>query len=154
MKMKIINDRSILTFVQSFMFLSFQISFASAAVACARREGISGLDPSSVTTAPKCLNLLTVSSACSLTVMSFVTPSALLRAMIFFLFSVLISIPYAFEVLTRCFIKVFRSVFVPVWLSKSSANRGLAMILPLILTVPSRSPSASDIILSRRCWRG
>ena len=48
--MEITNDGCSLTYLQSFMFLSIQLglSFASAAIACAMRERISSLDPSSV----------------------------------------------------------------------------------------------------------
>ena len=51
------------------ILLSFQtvVSLVSAAVACAILESISGLEPSSVITEPRCLMLVTVSSFCSFT---------------------------------------------------------------------------------------
>ena len=87
-------------------------------------------------TASEYLNLRTVSSACSLTVMSFVASSVLLLAMVL-VFSVLSSIPYALEVLCGCFTTVFSSVFVLAIPSMSAVNRRLVMVLPPILTVPS-----------------
>ena len=54
------------TFEPRDMLLSLQIgfSFVRAAVACAIVERISGLEPSSETTAPRYLNLVTVPSFC------------------------------------------------------------------------------------------
>ena len=50
------------------ILLSFQTDFnlVNAAVACAILESISGLEPSSVTTEPRYLKLVTVSSFCPL----------------------------------------------------------------------------------------
>ena len=50
------------------MLLSFQIgfSFVKAAVACEIVKRISGLEPSSETTAPRYLNLVTIPSFCLL----------------------------------------------------------------------------------------
>ena len=95
----------------------------SAAVACALCESTSGLGLSSKTIASKYLNMLTVSSACPLTVMSFGAPSVLLLAMVWG-FSALISKPYAFEVLSSCFTKFLSSLFVPARPSMLSANQG------------------------------
>ena len=103
------------------------------------------LDRSSVTTASRYLNLMTVSRAYPLTVVSFAAPFWLTM---FLVFSERISIPYAFEILSRCFTKVFSSVFVPARPRNASANRRLVMVLSPILTVPSWFTSECDVILS------
>ena len=54
------------------ILLSFQTGFnlVNAVVVCAFLENISGLEPSSVITEPRCLKLVTVSSFCPLTLIS------------------------------------------------------------------------------------
>ena len=55
--------------------LSFQTGFniVNAAVVCAILESISGLEPLSVITEPRCLKLVTVSSFCPFTLISVLT---------------------------------------------------------------------------------
>ena len=55
------------------ILLSFQTGFSlvNAAVVCAIRESISGLESSSVITEPRYLKLVTVSSFCPFTLISF-----------------------------------------------------------------------------------
>ena len=83
------------------MLLSFQIAFnfVRAAVACAVLERISGVEPSSETTAPRCLKLVTVHSFCPFTLISLWMPLALFVTS--FVFSSLISILYLVQVLSR-----------------------------------------------------
>ena len=95
---------------------------------CALRERILVLDPSSVTIASEYVILLKVSSASPLIVISSVAPSVLLLTMNWVIFA-LISIPCVFDILARCFTKVFSSVFVPAKPSTSSVNRRLVMDL-------------------------
>ena len=52
------------------VFLSYFLSFVKAAEACAVLEGISCLEPSSETTAPKYLKLIPGPSFCSFTLIS------------------------------------------------------------------------------------
>ena len=54
------------------ILLSFQTGFSlvNAIVVCAILESISGLEPSSVMTEPRYLNLVTVSSFCPFTLIS------------------------------------------------------------------------------------
>ena len=75
------------------IFLSFHIGFSLviAAVVWAILEIISGLDPSSVITEPKYLNLDTVSNLCQFSVSFLLMPLVLLVITLFFL--ALISIP-------------------------------------------------------------
>ena len=65
------------------MFLSFHIGFSLAipAVVWTILEMISGLDPSSVITEPRCLNLDTVSNMCPLTAIFLLMPLVLLIIM-------------------------------------------------------------------------
>ena len=83
------------------MFLSSQmiLSFISAAMAWAILEPISGMDPSPVTMAPKYMNIRTVSSFSPLTLILLLMPLVLL--VINLIFSALICMPYAVEVLSR-----------------------------------------------------
>ena len=61
------------------ILLSLQIgfSFVSAAVVCAILESISGLEPSSVTTEPRYLKLVSVSNFCPFTLISVLMPLVL-----------------------------------------------------------------------------
>ena len=61
------------------ILLSIQIgsSLANAAVVCAIRESISGLEPSSVITEARYLNLVTVSNFCPYTLISVLMPLVL-----------------------------------------------------------------------------
>ena len=83
------------------ILLSLQtgFNFVSAAVVCAVLESVSGLETSSDTTEPRNLKPVTVSSFCLFTCVS------LLMLLVLFLvnlvFSTLISMPQAMEVLSR-----------------------------------------------------
>ena len=83
------------------MFLSFHIGFSLviAAVVWAILEMISGLDPLSVITEPRYLNLDTVSNLCPFTVIFLLMPLVLL--VISLVFSPPISIPQDADVLSR-----------------------------------------------------
>ena len=95
------RERISLIFELSAIFLTFQmvLSLASAAVAWAILARISGLDPSSAMIAPRYLNRLTQSSFLPLTLMSVLKPLVLL--VISLVFSALICMPKAVEVLSR-----------------------------------------------------
>ena len=80
-----------------FSFLLF--SFVRAAVACAILERTSGLEPSSETTAPRYLKLVTVPNFCPLTFISLWM--SLVLFVISLVFSALISILYLVQVLSR-----------------------------------------------------
>ena len=89
------------TFDPRDMLLSLQIdfSFVRAAEACATLYRISGLEPSSETTAPRYLELVTVPSFCRFTFISLWMPLTLF--VICLVFSALISILYHVHVLSR-----------------------------------------------------
>ena len=80
-------------FEQREMPQSFQIdlNLLSAAVVCAILESISGLEPLSVTTEPRYLKLVTVSSFCPFTLISVLIPLVLL--VIILIFAALICMP-------------------------------------------------------------
>ena len=80
-------------------FPSYSFSFVRAVVACAILERTSGLEPSSETTAPRYLKLVTVPNFCPFTFISLWMPLALF--VISLVFSVLISILYHVQVLSR-----------------------------------------------------
>ena len=67
--------------------LSFQTGFklVNAAVVCAILESISGLEPSSVTTEPRYLKLVAVSSFCPFTLISVLMPLVLFVISLVFL---------------------------------------------------------------------
>ena len=71
-KMGVTRERIRHTLELREILLSFHTGFnlVNVAVVCAILESISGLDPSSVITEPKYLELVTVSSFCSFTVIS------------------------------------------------------------------------------------
>ena len=89
------------TFDPRDMLLSLQMgfSFVRAAVACAILERTSDLEPSSETTAPRYLKLVTVPNFCLFTFISLWMPLALL--VISLVFSALISILYIVQDLSR-----------------------------------------------------
>ena len=95
------RERISFTFDPRDMLLSLQMgfSFVRAAVACAILERISGLEPSSETTAPRYLKLVTVPNTCPFTFISLWMPLALF--VISLVFSALISILYLVQVLSR-----------------------------------------------------
>ena len=148
--MDMTRERISLIFELSAIFLSFQmvLSLVSAAVAWAILARISGLDPSSVMIAPRYLNRLTQSSFSPLTLMSVLTPLVLL--VISLVFSALICMPKAVEVLSMRSTKSASSSSLPARPSMSSAKRKFVIFLPPMLTVPSWSSSASVIILSKK----
>ena len=95
------RERISFTFYPRDMLLSLQMgfSFVRAAVACAILERTSGLEPSSETTAPRYLKLVTVPNFCPFTFISLWMPLALF--VISLVFSALISILYIVQVLSR-----------------------------------------------------
>ena len=123
-------------------------SFVRAAVACAILERISGLEPSSETTAPRYLKLGTVPNFCPFTFISLWMPLALF--VISLVFSALISILYLVQVLSRLSTRASSSYSSSARAYMSSANRRLAIFLPPMLTYPSCSSGASDMIHSRK----
>ena len=78
--MEMTRERISFTFDPRDMLVSLQMgfSFVRAAVACAILEGTSGLEPSSETTAPRSLKLVTVPNFCPFTFISLWMPLALL----------------------------------------------------------------------------
>ena len=150
MNVDMIREHISLIFELSAIFLSFQmvLSFASAAVAWAILARISGLDPSSAMIAPRYLNLLTQSSFSPLALMSVLKPLVLLA--ISLVFSALMCMLMAVEVLSRRSTKSASSSSLPARPSMSLANRKFVIFLPPMLTVPSWSFSASVIILSKK----
>ena len=92
--MEMTRERISFTFDPRDMLLSLQMgfSFVRAAVACAILERTSGLEPSSETTAPRYLKLVTVPNFCPFTFISLWMPLALF--VISLVFSALISILY------------------------------------------------------------
>ena len=112
-------------------------------MACAILERISGLEPSSETTAPRYLKLVTVPSFFHL--FSLWMPMALFVISLVFL--ALISILYIVQVLSRLFTRASRSCSSSA--SMSSANYRLVIFLPPTLTFPSCSSRKLDMIRLR-----
>ena len=131
------------------ILLSFQTGFnlVDAAVVCAILESISGLEPSSVITGPRYLKLVTVSNFCQFTLISMLV--TLVLFVISLVFSALISMPQAVEALSRCSTNFASSSSSSTKTSMSLANRRLVIVLPPVLTVPSRSSMTSAMILTR-----
>ena len=129
-------------------FPSYSFSFVRAAVVCAVLERTSGLDPSSETTAQRYLKLVTVPNLCPFTFISLWMPLALF--VISLVFSALISILYLVQVLSRLSTRASSSCSYSARASMSSANRRLVILLPPMLTFPSCSSRASDMIRSRK----
>ena len=138
------------TFDPRDMLLSLQIgfSFVRAAVACAILERTSGLKPSSETTTPRYLKLVPVPNFCPFTFISRRMPLALF--VISLVFSALISILYLEQVLSRLSTRASSSCSSSARASVSSANRRLVIFQPPMLTFPSSSSTASDMIRSRK----
>ena len=126
--MEMTRERISFTFDPRDMLLSLQMgfSFVRAAVACAILERTSGLEPSSETTAPRYLKLVTVPNTCPFTFISLWMPLALF--VISLVFSALISILYLVQVLSSL---VF--IFM-VCLGQSSAWRSPSLSRLFILT--------------------
>ena len=148
--MEMTRERISFTFDPRDMLLSLQMgfSFVRAAVACAILERTSGLEPSSETTAPRYLKLVTVPNFCPFTFISLWMPLALF--VISFVFSALISILYLVQVLSIFPTRASSSYSSSARASMSSANRRLVIFLPPMLTFPSCSSRASDMIRSRK----
>ena len=144
------RQRIILMFELSAIFLSFQmvLSFVSVAVVWAFLARISGLDLSSAMIAPRYLKLLMQSTFSPLILMSVL--KALVLLVISLVFSALICLPKAVEVLSRRSTKLASSSSFLARPSMSSAKRKFVIVLAPMLTVPSRSLSVSAIILSTK----
>ena len=123
-------------------------SFVRGVVACAILERTSGLEPSSETTAPRYLKLITVPKFCPFTFISLWIPLALF--VISLVFSALLSILYLVKVLSRLSTRNSSSYSSSARASMSSANRRRVIFLPPMLTFPSCSSRASDMIRSRK----
>ena len=80
--------------------------------------------------------------------MVFVRPFALFDMI--FVFSGLISMPYAVDAVSTFLTRFYSSSSLPASPSISSAKRKFVIILPLILTVPSWLSSASVMVFSRK----
>ena len=132
------------TFDPRDMLLSLQMgfSFVRAAVACAILERTSGLEPSSETTAPRYLKLVTVPNFCPFIFISLWMPLALF--VISLVFSALISILYLVQVLSILSTRASSSCS-----SSARASMSSVIFLPPMLTFPSCSSRASDMIRSR-----
>ena len=138
------------TFYPRDMLLSLQMgfSFVRAAVACAILETTSGLEPSSETTAPCYLKLVTVPNTCLFTSISlWMTLALFVISLVFF---ALISILYRVQVLSRLSTRASSSCSSSARASMSSANRRLVIFLPPMLTFPLWSSRASCMIRSRK----
>ena len=129
-------------------YLQMGFSFIRAAVARAVLERTSGLEPSSETTAPRYLKLVTEPNFCPFTFICLWMPLALF--IISLVFSALISILYLVQVLPRLSTRASSSRSSSARASMSSANRRLVIFLPPMLTFPSCSSRASDMIRSRK----
>ena len=148
--MEVTRERISFTFDPRDMLLSLQIgfSFVRAAVACTIVERTSGLELSSETTAPRYLKLVTVPDTCPFTFTSLWMPLVLF--VISLVFSALISILYRVQVLSRLSTRASSSRSASARASMSSANRRLVIFLPPMLSFPSCSSMASDMIRSRK----
>ena len=107
--------------------LQMGFSFVRAAVACAILERTSGLEPSSETTAPRYLMLVTVPIFCPVTFITLLMPLVLF--VISLVFSALISILYLVQVLSRLSTRASSFSFSSVRASVSSVNRRLVIFL-------------------------
>ena len=114
------------------MSLQIGFIFVSAAVACAILKTISGLEPSSETTAPSYLKLVTVSSFCPFTFICLWIPLALFLISLFF--SALIFILNFVQVLSILCPRASSSCSFSARASMSSANCRLVIFLPLMIT--------------------
>ena len=133
------------------MLISLQMGFGfvRVAVACAILERISGLEPSSETTAPRYLKLVTVPSFCPFSFISLWVPLALF--VISLVFTALISFLYLVQVLSKLSARASSFYSTSARVSMSSANRRLVIFLPPMLTFPSCSSRTSDMIRLTNC---
>ena len=148
------RERISFTFDPRDMLLSLQMgfSFVTAAVACAILERTSGLEPSSETTAPRYLKLVTVPNFCPFTFISLWMPLALF--VISLVFSALISILYLVQVLSILSTRASSSCSSSARASMSSANRRLVIFLPPMLTSHHVLPGHQTWSVREKCWRG
>ena len=137
--MEMTKEHISFTFDPRDMLLSLQMgfSFVRAVVACAILERTSGLEPSSETTAPRYLKLVTVPNFCPFTFIYLWMPLALF--VISLVFSALISILCLVQVLSRRSTRASSSCSSSARASMSSANRRLVIFLPPMPTFPSCS---------------
>ena len=94
------------------------------------------------------MKLVTVTNFCPFTFISLWLPLALF--VISLVFSALISILYLVQVLSRLSTRACSSCYSSARASMSSANRRLVIYLPPMLTFPSCSSRASDMIRWRK----
>ena len=120
-------------------------------MACAILERTSGLEPSSETTAPSYLKLVTVPNFCPFTFICLSMPLALF--VISLVFSALIAILCLVQVLSRLSTKTSSSCSSSARASMSMANHRLVIFLQPMLTFTSHSSRLSDIICSRKMLR-
>ena len=144
------RERISFTFDPKDMLLSLQMGFSlvRAAVACSSLERISGLEPSSETTAPRYLKLVTLPSFCPFTFISLWMPLALF--VISLVFSALISILYLVQVLSRLSTRASSSCSSSARACIPLANRRVVIFLLPMLTFRSCSSWASDMICLRK----
>ena len=129
--MEMTRERISFTFDPRIILLSLQMgfSFVRAAVGCAIIERISGLEPSSETTAPRYLKL-EVPNFCLFTLTFISLWMQLALYVISLAFSALISVLYLVQVLSRLSIRASSSCSSSARASMSSANRRLVIFLP------------------------
>ena len=117
--------------------LKIGLSFVIAAVAWAIFGRTSSSEPSSETTAPRYLTLVTVSSFCPITLFFLWMPMPLALFVMNLVFSALISILCLVQVLSKLSTKASSSCSSPARAFMSSANRKLVIFLSPMLTFPS-----------------
>ena len=148
--MEMTRERISFTFDPKDMLLSLQMgfSFVRAALACAILERTYGLEPSSETTAPRYLKLVTVPNFCPFTFISLWMPLALF--VISLVFSALISILYLVQILSRLSTRASSSCSSSASASMLSANRRSVIFQPPMITFPSCSSRVPGMIRSRK----
>ena len=151
--MDVAKERISLTLELMAMFLSFQMTYSlvTAAVVWAiveyfRLGSFISSYSSQVFKAMDGLQFLVVYGNVSLLM-------PLVSFVIKWVFSALICMPYAVEASSRRFTNLTSSCSCPARPPMSSAKRKFVVVLPPILTIPSWSSSASDIILSKTLKR-
>ena len=128
--------------------LQMGFNFVRAVMACAIIERTSGLELSSETTTPRYLKLVTVPSFCPFTFISLWMPFALFVNSS--VFSALIFILYVVQVLSRYSTRTSSSCLSSARASMSSANGRFVILLAYMLTFPSCSSRASEMIRLRK----
>ena len=119
-------------------------------MACAILERISGSEPSSETTARRYLKLVTVPNFCHFTFISLSLWMSLALFVTSLVFLALISILNIVQVLSRLSTRASSSSSYSARASMSSTNCRLVKFLLPMLTFPSCSSRASDMIRSRK----